>query len=418
MTDSQTALSSMRPVALDAIERELDNMWRETNASVAATGGHAYSRNSVMTLVVCTQSSDQAERVLHVIHGISGQHPSRAIVLAADPRNEGQAIQARTSTFVAPGSQSYGEDIVIEAQREAIRHLPGVVLPLIISGLPSFLWWTGEPHWGSEMLESLVDGSDRFIVDTSEMAHPADSVLALDDLMRRKKTRCAVGDMCWSAQAPWRDIVAQFFDPPNLLPYLEGIERVTIEYAAGDEDAPTNNSQAALFAGWLASRLGWRIDPTQAAGLDSSSIYTVHDATNRRITLELTARYGVPQRIWWDLGAQEAAAKSASVADAGATATQAWVRPGALMTVYIAARLNGGQRASFTAARERDLMHATTVCQVPDCVVPSQTVHLQSVGELTPLADQLERLWHDIVYEEALTDTAELQRPQARRGRR
>jgi glucose-6-phosphate dehydrogenase assembly protein OpcA len=414
MTDQQTAFAGMRPVALDAVERELDNMWREANASVVSSG-HAYSRNSVMTLVAVAQSRDKATRVLEVIHDLTNQHPSRAIVVAADPGDEGEAIRAYISTFVAPGSQSYGEDIVVEAQRDAIRHLPGVVLPLIVAGLPSFLWWTGEPPWGSELLESLVDGSDRFIVDTAEMKHPVESVLALDDLMRRKKSRCAVGDMCWTAQEPWREIVAQFFDPPNLLPYLQGIERVTIEYAAGEEDAPSNNSQASLVAGWLASRLGWHVDPMQPASLDSSTQYSVRDAENRRIALELNARYGVPQRVWWERGAQEDAARSASGTYGSGQPVHAWVRPGALMSVYIAARLNGGPRASFTVARERDLMHATTVSQVPEIVIPSKTVHLQSVGELTPLTEQLQRLEHDLVYEEALNDSAELLRPLSRR---
>jgi glucose-6-phosphate dehydrogenase assembly protein OpcA len=418
MTDILSGLAAMRPVALDSIERELDNMWRETNASIAATGGHAYSRNSVLTLVVYSMGRGSAESILDVIHGLTNQHPSRAIVVAADPADQGQSIEARVSTFVTPGSQSYGEDIVVEAQREAVPHLPGVVLPLIVSGLPSFLWWTGEPPWGSELLESLVDGCDRLIVDTAEMTRPEASVTALDDLMRRKKSRCAVGDMCWAAQAPWRDIVAGFFDPPNLLPYLEGIERVTIEYAAGEEDGPVNRSQAALFAGWLASRLGWHSEVTQASGVDSSLQYTLHDANNKRVALELNARYGVPQRIWWTLGAQTDVARSASGTHIQGPAAGAWVRPGALMSVYLAARLNGGPRATFAVARERDLMHATTASHVPEYTIPSQTVHLQSVGELTPITDELQRLGHDMVFEDALDSAAELLRPIAKRNGR
>src|SRR5215472_2059313 len=102
MTDQQTAFTGMRPVALDAVERELDNMWREANASVASTTGHAYSRNSVMTLVAVAASRTKAERVLEVIHGLTNQHPSRAIVVAADPADQGQGIRAYISTFVAP----------------------------------------------------------------------------------------------------------------------------------------------------------------------------------------------------------------------------------------------------------------------------------------------------------------------------
>src|SRR5262249_14699285 len=153
----------------------------------------------------------------------------------------------------------------------------------IVSVLPSFLWWTGEPPWGSELLESLVDGCDRLIVDTSEMTHIERSFAALDDLHRRKGTRCALSDTSWTAQGPWREIVAQFFDSPEVRPYLAGIERLTIEYAAGDEDAPPNNSQAYLFAGWLASRMGWRTQQTPSSGLPSSREHTLRDSPGHLI---------------------------------------------------------------------------------------------------------------------------------------
>ena len=116
-----------------------------------------------------------------------------------------------------------------------MKHLPGVVLPLIVSSLPSFLWWVGEPPWSSALLESLVDGSDRMIVDIGEMTHIEASLTALEHLMLRKSARCAVSDTSWTAQSPWRDLVAQFFDIPAALPYLGAIERVTIDFAAGEE---------------------------------------------------------------------------------------------------------------------------------------------------------------------------------------
>lgn len=400
----QTAFPAMRVVDLDTIERELDNMWRETNTNIAATGGHAYSRNSVLTLVAFVRGNAQARRLLTGIHRLTTQHPSRAIVVAADPEGSGQMMRAQIGTYIAPDAASYGEDIIVEAQGNAVRHTPGVVLPLIVSGLPSFLWWVGQPPWGTELLESLVDGCDRLIVDTSEMSDVVQSVTALDDLMHRKKTRCAVSDLSWAAQAPWREIVAQFFDPPQVRPYLTSVERVAIDYAAGDEDAPANASQAYLFAGWLASRLDWRIDPTQQSGSDSSRQHTLRDANGRTIMLEVNARYGIPQRSWWE---QDTAA------DGKVTPA---IRYGALMSVHIESRVSG-PRATFTVARERDLVHATTRAQIPDDMSPpSQTVHLQSIGEGTVLAEQLQMLGHDAVYEVALDAMAQFLRPSTRRS--
>ena len=419
-----SGVRGMRPVALDAVESELDNMWRDANAHVAATGGHAIARNSVLTLVAFTHGEDDARHLLRRIHALSTQHPSRAIVVAADPRDHGRDTRAYISTYTSTDLASYGEDILVTAQSDAIRHLPGLVLPLIVSGLPAFLWWTGDPPWGSELLESLVDGSDRLIVDTTEMAHAAQSVGALDDLMRRKAGRCAVSDISWTAQTPWRDMVAQFFDAPAARPYLDGIERVTIEYAAGEEDAATNSSQAYLFAGWLASRLGWRAATSQPSGIGASREHALRDGGGRPVNLEINARYGVPQRVWWqneeastegDTATNAGAASQNGRAQSSAQPAAAWVRPGALMLVHLTARLEGA-RATFALAREQDLAHATTLCQIPHVATPSQTVHLQSLGERSPLASQLQELGHDSVFEEALDAAALLMGAGPRRG--
>ena len=403
MIDSpQTPIASMRQVKLDSIELELDRSWREANAYLASTAGHGVARNSVLTLVIITQGLAEAQLLLDAVHTLSAQHPSRAIIVSADPDQPGQDMQAHIATYVGANGASYGEDIVIEAQRDAARHLPGVVLPLIVSGLPSALWWTGEPPWGTELLEALVDGSDRFIVDTSEVTHVEKSFVSLADIMRRKLARSAVSDICWSSQAPWRDMIAQFFDPLDVRPYLGGIERVTIEYAAGDEDIPTNNSPAYLFAGWLASRLGWHYSGAQTGGVDGNRQYTLQDANGHVVNLELNARYHVTQCDWWRRERQ--AAPSGNGAHPASSDTP-WVCHGALMSVHLASRVNG-QRGTFAVARERDLAHATTLCQTPDCHVPSQTRHLQSLGERELLAEQLRYLGHDPVYEESLTATA------------
>lgn len=416
---TQSSFIDMHPVAIEGIEQQLDNLWRDANAGVSASG-HAVARNTVMSLVVVTHNPDEAREALDIVHRLNAEHPARAIVLApggdsaagaqaqsGSPEQGTPGIEAFVNTYVGPNS-CYGEDIVLLAHGEAIRHLPGVVLPLILSGLPSFLWWTGEPPWGSEMLESLVDGCDRFVVDTSAMQHPDYSMRALEDLLRRKAARCAIGDVCWTVQAPWRDIVAQFFDPADVRVYLETVDRITIEYAAGDEDQRSVSSQAYLFAGWLASRLGWRINLAQPMGIDGNRQHNLRDASGRVVTLEINARYGVP--LLTGLAQQHALPE-----DTAAPQAVHAVRPGALMSVYIASR-NNNQLATFAVARERDLAHATTACQVPGSALPSQTVHLQSLGESGPLAQQLADLGHDPIYEEALQAAALMIGASGRRG--
>lgn len=406
MTNTETQLGGLRPVGLDAMEQELDSAWRNTNAALSSSSGHAIARNTVHTLVAYAHSRAEADQLLRIVHTLNSQHPSRAIIVSAEPRQRGDEMQGYVGTYIAEDGSSYGEDILIEAQESAVKHVPGVILPLIISGLPSFLWWTGEPPWGSELFEALVDGCDRLIVDTSEMPNTDRNIPALDDLQRRKAPRTVISDTSWTAQGPWRDVVAQFFDAPETRQYLEGIERVTIEYAAGDEEEPANSAQAYLMAGWLASRLGWRIQQARVGGLEGTRAHTLRDGSGNNVTMEINARYGLPQRTWWSPEV------SGETLNAGANQDvdregRPWVRHGALMSVYLASRLHG-QRATFTVARERDLAHVTTIGNVPGISIPSQTLHLQSVGAEHPLSVQFQMLGPDTVYEEALTAAAYL----------
>ncbi|HLZ23057.1 MAG TPA: glucose-6-phosphate dehydrogenase assembly protein OpcA [Ktedonobacterales bacterium] len=407
MSDTQSSFPSLRPVNLESVESELDNMWREANARTAMAGGQAYSRNSVLTLVAFTPSIQRAHQVINLVHSMTTTHPSRAIVIAADPSDSGDSITSSIGTYVGADAASYGEDILVVAQTNAIRHLPGVVLPMIVSGLPAFLRWTDEPPWGTDLLEALVDGSDRFIVDTSEMSDVPRSFTALADLVRRKKSRCAVSDVSWSYQSPWREIVAQFFDPAPLRPYLDAIERVTIEYAVRDEDAPLNTGQAYLFAGWLTSRLGWRVERTPHDRGSESQQFTLRTGSERPIMMEINARFGVPEGSWGEMDSDETAQEPPADNEPEHAHNVPWIRHGALMSVHLSSRLSG-PRATFTVARESDLTHATTLCQVPDgAAPPPQTVHLQSIGEQAPLAGQLQILGHDLVYEEALAAAAQ-----------
>ncbi|HEU4782043.1 MAG TPA: glucose-6-phosphate dehydrogenase assembly protein OpcA, partial [Ktedonobacterales bacterium] len=220
MSEINDLLVGRRKVEVDQIESALDGIWRETNVNTLSGGGVPVSRNAVMTLVAYTQNEDEAERALKTIDSMSATHPSRCILVTTLNARDGAPIEAYVGGYLRTqgGASSYGEQIVLEARDGASRHMPGAVLPLILSGLPSFLWWTGEPPWRTEQFEAMVDGCDRIIVDTSEMTHGEDGLVALDEIDRRKVSNCAFSDFNWTRQQPWRELVAGFFDADVLRP--------------------------------------------------------------------------------------------------------------------------------------------------------------------------------------------------------
>jgi len=417
-------IQMMRKVEPENIEQELDTSWREANASALASGGHAGARNTVMTLVIYANNRSEARRALAVLND-PGAQASRAIVIVPTGATGDAPIEAYIATRPKAqegGVTSYSEQIVLMAHDGAVQHLPGTLLPLIVAGLPSFFWWMGEPPWRTELLESLMDSSDRLIVDTAAMNQPERSLLALDDLMRRKKSSCAISDLNNARQAPWRELVAAFFDTPDMLTYLSSVDQVSIEYAAGAEyaaEAPTNTAQAYLFAGWLASRLGWRaLGGGAARGSNDEHEQTLVNGVNQKITLQINARYGVTLKDRFDVSQVNipipTIAADGSVSVDHTHGAAASVAAGALMLVRLRSTVNG-QVGSFTVAREADLEHASTLCKLPLGSQPSKTVHLPTIGETALLTEQLHQLEHDALYEDALAAAAQLLDPRTRR---
>lgn len=405
MNGAQSPTTPMRAVGAANVEQELTILWREAASSALLSGGAVVARNSVLTLVVYAGGEGSAPRIMREVESVTRQVASRVVIIVSEMgRSYGTPFDVSIGIGHRDGVGAQGEQILIRASEEAVPHLPGAVLPLILSGLPSFLWWAGEPPWRTELLEALVDGCDRMIVDTSEAERGPQALAALYDLVRRKKASTAFSDLNWTRLSPWRELTAQFFDDRQLLSYLDTIDRVTIEYAGGEEDQPTNPTQGYLFAGWLASRLGWRPLGAGGRGVDSARQYTFVGGHGRHIALEINARFGVPLRRWLDVGLESGATQSHDGASAAQTRTV--VGPGALMSVHLHASAQG-QTGSFAVAREADLEHASTLCQT-GAAYPSQTVSLRALGEASRLVQHLQQPGHDPIFEEALTMAAQL----------
>ena len=407
MSDIEDLTANMRQVEPNAIETELNNDWRQANAQSQAAGGQAAARTSVLTLVIYASVEAEARRGLETVRALTGRHPSRSVILAPQaPNQDGKALEAFIDTHSegVGGSMSYGEEIVLRATTSASEYLAGAILPLILSGLPAFLWWQGEPPWRAPLFEATIDGFDRLLVDTCEMGRPDQALVALDDVVRRKKASTAITDFSFARLNPWRELAAQFFDSNEVLPYVHTIDRVSIEYAAGEISQPTNASQAYYFAGWLASRLGWTIfgaAPSQP--VDGAREHTLRDTAGRKISLEINPRYNTPLTPWFELSQSEPDGKT--------------VGPGALMSVYLRSQ-HAGAVASFSIARETtDLRNASTSGRAPNVSMPGQTIHMPSLGESASLGVELQGAGHDTVFEESLVVAAQLLGGQNRRSR-
>ncbi|MBF8289341.1 MAG: hypothetical protein HW391_309 [Chloroflexi bacterium] len=264
---------SSRTRTIAGIEAELARIW--TSAPLTTTGAdgaperHVAARTSVMNLVVIARRPEIAEHASAVIRNLAGRHPSRTLVVSsADPDGPSWLdahIQAHCVLPRPDAAETCAELIELTAGGESGRHVGAIVAPLLIHDLPVTLWWPGDPPLASPQALDLLAMSDRLVVDGSAWSGDGlDRLAALAAIVADRNLgdgHLAVSDFAMLRQSRWREAIASSFDRPELRPYLGGITRITVRYAAhpGAGVSGTNVIKPLYHVAWLASRLGMSV---------------------------------------------------------------------------------------------------------------------------------------------------------------
>jgi hypothetical protein len=212
----------------------------ELRGATATSGGPSNIRTSVMTHIawVPEEWRDQARAALA---GMAERHPSRTILLDPLPDSGKNRIDATVTLecYTVPGSERSicSEIIALELQGTRAKAPASIVEPLLISDLPVFLRWRGEPPWGSPELDQMVALTDRLIVDSTEWDDLPYPYRRLAELFERT----AVSDIAWSRTSRWRTLLA------SLWPDIASVRTIRVH---------GTQAQACLLTGWLRSRLG------------------------------------------------------------------------------------------------------------------------------------------------------------------
>ena len=219
---------------------DVDRAIGQMRAATVTENGQPSLRTSVMTHIAWVPEGwvDPARAALS---GMAERHPSRAILLLPEPNAGADGIDAVVSLecYAVPGVDREICSEVIELRLRGLRAKApaSIVEPLLISDLPVFLRWRGEPPWGAQELDQLVGVTDRLIVDSTEwddLPFPYRNLAELFD-------RTAVSDIAWARTSRWRTLLASLW--PDIASV--GVVRVT-----------GTRAQALLIVGWLRSRLG------------------------------------------------------------------------------------------------------------------------------------------------------------------
>jgi glucose-6-phosphate dehydrogenase assembly protein OpcA len=221
------------------IERQLATLRRES--ALRSSGPDL--RTSVMTHMAWVPA-EWMGAARKTLSGLAERHPSRTIILVPAPEAD-DGLDANVSLRCFPLRDGHGHvcSEVIELRLRGNRaSVPAsIVTPLLISDLPAFLRWRGQPPFGEAEFQQLVDVVDRLVVDSAEWQELPASFGRLAQIF----DRVAVSDIAWSRSLLWRRELAL------LWPGIAEMRELRVEGPYAD---------ALLLAGWLQDRLGSAID--------------------------------------------------------------------------------------------------------------------------------------------------------------
>jgi hypothetical protein len=192
------------------------------------------------------QAVQQAKRALTATIVVVGPHDR--LVEAADAVEHLTDIGVRAilisyGTNPAPTVRLLDHAVTLEGLRP--DYLNNAVAALRLSSLPTVVWWRGG---APEMLDGLAELADRLVLDADEPPE----VWARTHIITG---RTGISDLRWTRLTRWRALMAQFFDLPEGRRAAASFNRLRIRGA--------DTHAARLYAGWLASSLGWT--PSQVA---------------------------------------------------------------------------------------------------------------------------------------------------------
>ena len=261
------------------IERELARLRINEDGSLGA-------RASVLNLIVVT-SEESAPEVTRVVCELSGNYPSRAILMVSDPE-EGEAnLEIGLSAFCSvrhgmrggSRNQVCAEQITIHVEGPPAEHLESLAGPVLIPDLPVFLWYPDGGAPCSPRCDGMATLADRLILDSGARGDCEASLRGMALLLEQEDGVPAIGDLQWAALSPWRSLLADLFAPPERTGELAKIRRVEILH-----DRTTGECQALLLVGWLSGALGWRPKSANDATQGRTFIF---DGPSGEVTVEL-----------------------------------------------------------------------------------------------------------------------------------
>lgn len=192
---------------------------------------------------------DLTDRVSQRLEALAERNVSRTLLLTCDDRPH---CVRSNSMEIGETVVTHSEQIQLAVQGVGALDLRSIVHDLLVPNVRTVLLWGG-PTLDDARFSALAQLAEIVILFSSARGQgtgPLREILRLKGSGVENKVR----DLAFLRLLPWQDMIAQFFDEPDLADELAHITQVEVVTGSAPE--------AYYLIGWLASRLSW--DPCGA----------------------------------------------------------------------------------------------------------------------------------------------------------
>jgi glucose-6-phosphate dehydrogenase assembly protein OpcA len=246
-------------VPLDAVEKRLSEIWE-------AEGKSALVRACSCNLIALAKDRKEAQAFPALLAAVAEQYPSRAIIVYREtqpdrldcldaPPHIHTWISAHCTLPDSAGPSVCSEIVTVASCGTAPADVSNAVASLMVADLPVFAYWRSFHRDQEPLARRLAAFADVLVVDSHALKNEPKNRDRLLELLTSPPAKIAVRDMNWARLTAWRDLIAQFFDPPSSRPLVHRIAEVEIRRSVVPGSIPT---RTLLLTGWLASRLNWK----------------------------------------------------------------------------------------------------------------------------------------------------------------
>ncbi len=374
MSQNKTPMTVQAPleIPIESVERELSSLWR------TASQQGAMVRACSCNVVAVARDRFEADSLSSVLARVSDQYPCRSIIAFVENKQDRTGcsdephmhawISAHCALPSASGPQICSEIISVAAYGDASSSLHNTLATLLVSDLPIFVYWRSFSPEQQSLVEQLARFADVLIVDSHVSKDDPRNRDRLLELLNAPPEGIAVRDLNWARLTAWRDLIAQFFDPPAARHLPWEISEVEVCRAVVPGSIPT---RTLLLTGWLASRLQWKRMSAERSGDAWVSRWTCKDG-------EVVVRF-VPEGF-------------ASEQEAGINTVNIKTRGGSTLTVT---RRGISCMTSSASQENNHVVHS----------VPSQ-----DTDEGSLLVEELSLSGEDPTFKEALAEALDLEK--------